>query len=231
MFTRKAFGTLDEAWISLRDFLGSDFDDTLTDPRICEARVLKEFAALGPAFYTQSTAYPYELVRFHFSGYKDGLLGMVDDFATTHNLSDLADVGCGVGLDAEALWTPQRCLTLYDYNSVARKFAKWRTQRTRQNCFNIRDLSDLGQTRHQLVYACDVIEHIEQPKLFLRRLFSSGHHVCFNLFEHDANPWDQIDMHFPLNHEAILPFCNTLGDLIQVGVTGATTSLLWRSRQ
>lgn len=225
----RAYPSIDQAWQRLAEFLGETFDASLTDPKNFEALVEAEFDQYGQEFYTHGTGYLYELTHFHYTPHKDAFFGLVRGALGRFHLHDVADVGCGVGLDAQALQGTGLTLALYDFPSISRDYANWRLARDSDSDFSVKDLEDLGKTRHDLAFAVDVLEHSDAPLDLLSRLFDAGQWVCFNVFPHDTEAWDGEDMHFPLDHHDLLPFCSRRGDLHQVVASGDTVAMLWRS--
>lgn len=228
----RAYPDIDTAWERLRQFTGHAFRDELTDYERCCSFVETEFAQYGPHdFYRRSTGYLYELTHFHFMPYKDPFFRMVTRFAAAHGLTDLGDVGCGVGLDAQALSMAGFGVTLYDFPSPSRDYAAWRLQADCGRAGVIRSLDELGSARHALVYAVDVLEHVPDPLAQLPHLLRAADFVAVNLFGHDPNPWDGKDMHYPLNHWQLLPEFSRDADLVEVGTSGDTVCAIWRTRR
>lgn len=224
-----AYRHIDAAWDRLAEYLGPRFQPQLTDYRQCCTFVENEFARYGPdSFYRHSQGYLYDLTHFHFMPYKNAFFEMVTDFADAHGLMDLADVGCGVGLDAQALMAAGYATTLYDFACPSRAYAAWRLERDVGVRGLTRPLGALGQMRHDLVYAVDVLEHIADPVPLVGQMFSAAEHVAVNLFAHDSRPWDGVDMHYPLDHWSLLPLFGRYGHLMQVAINGETVCTLWR---
>ncbi len=230
--TLRAYPDIDAAWNRLKEFTGSEFRDELTDYGMCCSFVEAEFAQYGPRdFYHLSTGYLYELTHFHFMPHKDPFFQMVTRFATETGLRDLGDVGCGVGLDAQALSGAGFDLTLYDFPSPSWEFAAWRLKADRGVSGVLRSLGDLGSVRHELIYAVDVLEHVPDPETQVPLLLKAADFVAVNLFGHDPGPWDGRDMHYPLNHWRLLPQFSRGADLVEVGASGDTVCTLWRTRE
>jgi len=227
----RAYQDIHTAWERLAEYLREEFRPDLTDYTACCAFVEEEFARHGPVdFYRLSRGYLYELTHFHFTPYKDSFFQMVVCFAQAHGLTDLGDVGCGVGLDAQALMSAGFTVTLYDLQCPSLDYAAWRLERDLGAGDVARTLDDLDGERHDLVYAVDVLEHLAEPAAFVDRLFAAGDHVAVNLFAHSRHPWDGRDMHFPQDHWSLLPVFTRQADLVQVAVSGETVCTLWRRR-
>lgn len=226
----RAYPSIDQAWQRLAEFLGDNFDARLTDPANFEPLVEAEFDKYGQEFYTSGTGYLYELTHFHYTPHKDAFFELVRSAVSRFDLRDVADVGCGVGLDAQVLQENGLRLALYDFPSISREYAKWRIARDSGGDGSVSDLDDLGKVRHDLAYAVDVLEHSDAPLELIDRLFDAGRWVCFNVFPHSTEQWDGKDMHFPQDHHELLPFCSRRGDLYQVAGSGDTVTMLWRSR-
>jgi SAM-dependent methyltransferase len=227
----RAYRDIQSAWERLADYLRSGFRTHLTDYEACCTFVEEEFARYGPEdFYRSSHGYLYELTHFHFTPYKDAFFRMVTRFADAHGLKELGDVGCGVGLDAQALVQAGYEVTLYDMACPSLEYAAWRLERDMGIRDTTRPMDGLGDRRHDLVYAVDVLEHIADPVSFTDKLFAAADHVAVNFFEHDRGPWDGKDMHYPLDHWSLLPAFGRHGELLEVAISGATVGTLWRSR-
>lgn len=227
-----AYRDIETAWERLSEYLGAQFQPHLTDYRECCTFVEDEFARYGPEdFYRLSHGYLYDLTHFHFMSHKNAFFRMVMDFADAHGLMNLGDVGCGVGLDAQALMSAGYAATLYDVPCPSRAYAAWRLERDLGARGVTRPLCDLGRQRHDLVYAVDVLEHIANPSPLVRRLFTTAEYVAVNLFAHDSRPWDGVDMHYPLDHWSLLPVFGRHGHLVQVAISGETVCTLWRRAQ
>lgn len=227
----RAYPDISIAWSRLRTYLGADFDDSLTDYDMCCAFVEAEFAEYGPReFYRRSRGYLYELTHFHFMPHKQSFFAMVTDFAHAKGLRSLGDVGCGIGLDAQALIGLGYELTLYDFESPSLQYAGWRLRHELGYPAQTRSLDELGTRRHDLVYAVNVLEHVAEPSSMIEQLFETAEHVCVDLFPHDASAWNGTDMHYPLDHWSMLPVFSRLGELLQLAVNGDTVATLWRRR-
>lgn len=228
----RAYPDIDTAWSRLKEFTGNEFKGELTDYGTCCSFVEAEFARYGPRdFYRRSTGYLYELTHFHFMPHKDPFFRMVTRFAAEHGLRDLCDVGCGVGLDAQALSDAGFGVTLYDFPSPSRDYAAWRFEADRGVSGVTRSLGDLGTVRHELLYAVDVLEHVPGPEAQVPLLLRAADFVAVNLFGHDLGPWDGSDMHYPLNHWRLLPEFSRGAELVEVGASGDTVCTLWRTRE
>lgn len=88
----RAYRSIDVAWQRLAEFLGGDYDSSLTDYHVCCEYVEAEFARLRKSFYHRSVGYLYELTHFHFSSYKDPFFDVVEAAMSGLGLSSVADV-------------------------------------------------------------------------------------------------------------------------------------------
>ncbi|MCT9934598.1 hypothetical protein N5079_30770 [Planotetraspora sp. A-T 1434] len=108
----RAYPDIQMAGRRLAAYLGEHFDPTLTDFERLRRFLNQEWARLHPHFYERSIGYLYDLTWFHYMDAKDGFFRTLLDFADEHGLSRIADIGCGVALDAQALLqaaTHHRC--------------------------------------------------------------------------------------------------------------------------
>lgn len=227
-WTRRAYPCIDDAWDQLGSYLGLEFDPALTDFEHCCEFVQAEFDALGPErFYFQSIGYLYELTHFHYSGHKDALFSVIDRAAHRLGLDRIADVGCGIGLDAEALIAAGHSVDLFDLASPSISYASARLG-GRTNVHRWRTLDGaVLQGTYDLAYAVDVVEHVRRPAEFLDGLCRHARHVCVNLFGDDQTVWDEKDMHYPLDHRSLLERMAQRGNLIEVAPCGDTVVMLW----
>lgn len=225
----RAYSSINVAWRRLEEFLGDRFDQSLTDYTTCCTFVEDEFFRLGSAFYERSIGYLYELTHFHFSTYKDACFDVITSAVTELELSDIADVGGGIGLDAQALASQGLDLTLYDFQCPSTEYASWRLRQDGHIETRVQAMDKLGTETHGLVYAVDTLEHVPNPDRLISQLFAAGRYVCVNFFEHDPSEWDGRDMHYPLNHWILLPEFGRYGQLMQLAISGATVTTLWKA--
>lgn len=225
----RAYPSIQVAWDRLREHQSDQFDASLVDFARCCDYVESEFARQGRDFYTTSTGYLYELTHFHFSSYKDAFFDVLLAAADEFGLRTVADAGCGIGLDAQALAATGLDVTLYDLPSPSTAYATWRIARDVVGA-SFRPMDRLGERQHGLVYAVDVLEHVPDPVPFIPWLFAAGRFVCVNLFAHSSARWDGQDMHYPLNHHLLLPEFARWGEPVELRVSGDTVTTLWRGR-
>jgi SAM-dependent methyltransferase len=224
----RAYENIDEAWVRLRQFLGNEFDGALIDYGACCLHSETEFRRLGDHFYTRSKAYLYELTHFHFMPCKDDFFLPLIRFARGHDLRRLADLGCGVGLDAQMLMRQGFSVDCFDFPSPCTEYLAWRFTRD-VGPVRIREFFAPVSFRFDLSYAMDVLEHTPDPVSFARYMFRTARYVCFNLFPHDRGERALHDMHYPLDHWKLLPILREFGTLLEVGISGATIVTIWQS--
>jgi hypothetical protein len=224
----KAYETIDIVWEQLSEFLDNQFNPVLTNYQACCEFCDQEFARLGERFYHESLAYLYDLIHFHFSGYKDSFFNLIEIAMKNLDLHSIADFGCGVGLDGQMLMNRGFNVNFLDFYSPCTKFLKWRLAKDMKFQGEVLELYKTHQ-KYDLAYAVDVLEHVQDPNVFLDYIFNSAQYVCINLFPHDLKYWDAKDMHLPLNHWQILPYMCRLGTLIQVENCGDTVATLWKT--
>lgn len=228
----RAYPTIADAWRPLAAFLGERFDPTLTDPQVLRPFLDREWARLHPHFYRHSIGYLYDLTLFHYSGAKDGFFRTLTDFADEQGLTSIADVGCGIGLDAQALLHRGYDLDAYDLPNPSLAYARWRLGEEHGAGERVFELAQLEQRRYELAYAVDVLGHASDPTALIDRLFTMADHVAVNMLPHDASHrFGPADLHPGLNHARILPLLNHRGEPVRLGVSGENTVSIWKTRR
>lgn len=227
----RAYPAVADAWGPLAAYLGDRFDPALTDPEVLRPFLDREWARLRPHFYRHSVGYLYDLTLFHYSGAKDGFFQTIIDFTAEQGLASIADVGCGIGLDAQALLRRGYDLDAYDLRNPSLAYARWRLSEEHGAGDRVLELSKLGERHYELAYAVDVLGHASDPAVLIDRLFSIADYVAVNMLPHDArHRFGSADLHPGLDHAQILPLFNSRGDLVRLAVSGENTVSIWRKR-
>ncbi|WP_159945680.1 MULTISPECIES: bifunctional 2-polyprenyl-6-hydroxyphenol methylase/3-demethylubiquinol 3-O-methyltransferase UbiG [unclassified Nocardiopsis] len=218
------------AWQRLAQYLEEEFQPQLLDFDELRRYLDREWRELHPDFYTRSQGYLYDLTHFHYMGAKDTFFHTLLTFADRHRLTRIADVGCGIALDAQALLNAGYDVHAYDLNNPSLAYARWRFEHEQGTGERIHTLDTFPRHDYDLVYAVDVIGHSSNPDTTIVELFRAGRYVCVNLPPHDdRHRYGPADLHPQLDHERILPVLQRHGTLLRLtGGTGSTISL-WRS--
>lgn len=225
----RAYPDIATAWQRLAEHLGEHFNPTLTDFDTCRAYLDREWARLGVRFYDDSMGYLYDLTHFAFMGAKDRFFQVIAEHARAHGLARLADIGCGVGLDAQALLKSGFDVDLFDLPNPCLRYAAWRLERDLAAGHRVHPISELPHDDYDLVYAVDVLGHVPNPPTLIDTLFATGRHVCINLFLHDPrHRYGPADLHPRLDHERILPLLQQQGTLVRLDTSGDTIITVWR---
>lgn len=228
----RAYPAVADAWQPLASYLGERFDPALTDPQVLRRFLDQEWARLRPRFYQRSVGYLYDLTLFHYSGAKDGFFQTIIDFAGEHGLTSIADVGCGIGLDAQALLCRGYDLDAYDLRNPSLAYARWRIAEEHGAGHRVFEVSELGRRRYDLAYAVDVLGHASDPAALIDRLFTVADHVAVNLLPHDArHRFGSADLHPGLDHARTLAQFSRRGDLVRLAVSGENTVSIWKARR
>lgn len=226
----RAYADISTAWQRLATYLGTGFRSELTDFTTLRAFLDAEWTRLGATFYRQSVGYLYDLTHFHYMGVKDPFVDFLLEFAHEHDITDVADVGCGIALDAQALLHTGLNVHGYDLNNPSLDYARWRLGRDLDAAHRIRALDHLADQRHQLAYAVDVLGHADDPPGLIELLFTAADYVCLNLAPHDPDHrYGPADLHPGLDHERILAHLSKHGDIIRLGTQAPNVLTLWRS--
>jgi len=226
----KAYAHIDIAWDRLREYLSGRFDNTLTDFQSSCLFSEQEARRWGDDFYSKSDAYLYELTHFHFSSFKDAFFDMLIDYACAHRIRTLADVGCGVGLDGQALSSIGFEVSFFDLPSSSTDYLCWRLDRDINRRVEVRGLASIRESQADLAYMVDVLEHTPTPGPILRDLCATFRHICLNLFPHSRKNSIAVDLHYPLDHWSLLPILDESHSVEQVAVSGDTVAMIWRRR-
>ncbi|MEU6408279.1 class I SAM-dependent methyltransferase [Microbispora sp. NPDC046933] len=172
----------------------------------------------------------YDLTWFHYMDAKDGFFRTLLDFADEHGLSRIADIGCGVALDAQALLQAGYEVHAYDLDNPCLAYARLRFDHDFGESGRVHCLSELGDHHYQLVYAVDVLGHADDPEALATLLFQAGDHVVVNLLPHDSrHRFGPADLHPRLDHQCILPTLQAHGELIRVAASGESVATIWRA--
>jgi SAM-dependent methyltransferase len=226
-----AYPCLATAWDRLAAYLGDRFDPALTDFEALRRFLDQEWARLGPRFYESSLGYLYDLTFFHYMDAKDAFFQLVIGFAEANGITRMADVGCGIALDAQALIQAGFEVDGYDLENPSLAYALWRLDRDLPGRSHIQPIAQLPGRRYQLAYAVDVIGHASDPLGLIELMLTTSEHVAINLPPHDPrHRHGPADLHPSLDHTRILPVIQDLATLITVAPSGHGVVTLWRSR-
>jgi SAM-dependent methyltransferase len=220
------------AWARLATYLGDRFDPALTDFDTLRRFLDQEWHQLGPDFYRRSVGYLYDLTHFHFATAKRVFFETVVETVDDQKLARIADIGCGVALDAQALLQAGYDVHGYDLDNPSLAYARWRLARDCGASRIIHPIDDLAEARYDLVYAVDVIGHTPKPSALVARLMNVGAYVVVNLHEHARDPrFGPDDLHPSLDHAAVLAAFQEHGTLIRLTGGEGSTVTVWRSNR
>lgn len=208
----RAYPDIQTAWRRLATYLGERFDPKLTDFECLRHFLDQEWARLHPNFYEHSIGYLYDLTWFHYMDAKDGFFRTLLEFADEHGLNRIADIGCGIALDAQALLQAGYDVHAYDLDNPSLAYARWRLSQDLGKSGHVHCLTELGAYHYQLVYAVDVLGHADDPEALAALLFKAGDYVVVNLLPHDSrHRFGPADLHPRLDHQRILPVLQAHG--------------------
>lgn len=165
----------------LRAYLGDAYDHT----RLMhyEAQLEDELAEIGDeqTLYRRSMAYLYNLTAFAMTGTKDPYRAWIDEAFPAGGR--LVDVGCGIGADGLALMRGGgHDVTFADFDNPS--VAYLRTRLRDGESPRIVDLDrEALPPGHDLAYAFDVLEHVEEPFALLGSMEAAASLVLVNLLE------------------------------------------------
>lgn len=184
----------------LRSYLGSSYEhDRLVH---YEAQLEDELARLGDeqALYRRSEGYLYNLTAFAMTRTKDPYRAWID--AAFPAGGRLLDVGCGIGADGLALMAAGHHVTFADFDNPSVAYLRTRLAGRGVQDVRIVDLDrEALPPGHDLAYAFDVLEHVEQPFALLAAMEAAAGLVLVNLLEDEEG---QTALHHELPVRALL---------------------------
>jgi SAM-dependent methyltransferase len=226
----RAYPSLATAWNRLAGYLGDQFSPELTDFETLRQFLDLEWAQLGARFYESSLGYLYDLTFFHYMDVKNAFFQLVTGFAEANNITRMADVGCGVALDAQALIQAGYEVDGYDLDNPSLGYARWRLNHDLHGTGHVEPITQLPGRRYQLAYAVDVIGHASNPPALIELMLTTSQYVAINLPPHDQrHRYGPADLHPSLDHTRILPTVQQQAVLITVAPCGRGVITLWRS--
>lgn len=226
----RAYADISTAWIRLASYLGTEFRPELTDFATLRAFLDAEWDRLGDTFYAQSTGYLYDLTHFHFMNVKDPIFRFLREFTHQHDITNIADIGCGIALDAQALLQAGLDVHGYDLDNPCLAYARWRLGHELDADHRVHTLENLITRHHQLAYAVDVLGHAHDPRSLIETMFTAADYVCINLAPHDpGHRYGPAALHPALDHECVLPEIGKHGDLIRLEAQHPNVLAVWRS--
>lgn len=175
-----------------------------------EAQLEDELAAIGDeqVLYRRSEAYLYNLTAFAMTQTKDPYRAWID--AAFPSGGRLLDVGCGIGSDGLALMASGHRVTFADFDNPSVSYLRAR----------LTTRGELGETRivdldrqalpggHDLAYAFDVLEHVEDPFGLLTAMEAAAGLILVNLLAVEAG---QTALHHDLPVAALLDHATRRG--------------------
>jgi SAM-dependent methyltransferase len=171
----------------LRAYLGAAYDHE----RLVhyETQLEAELAAIGDEqlLYRRSEGYLYNLTVFAMSQTKDPYRAWID--AAFPAGGHLLDVGCGIGADGLALMAAGHRVTFADFDNPSTAYLRARLAargEAPQPEGRVR-IVDLDREPlpggHDLAFAFDVLEHVEEPVALLASMEAAAGLVLVNLLE------------------------------------------------
>jgi GT2 family glycosyltransferase len=183
----------DEDLEELRAYLGDAYDVGRLRNHVQE--VVREHDTVGDeaAFYRTAESYLYDLTAFALSGTKVPYLR--DLKALVGEKASLLDWGCGIGSDGLRLLADGYRVAFADFANPSTRFLKWRLDRRGLDAPVYDIESDEISSVFDAAYAFDVIEHVDDPFVFLKTLESRASVVMVNFLEPQANdPYPHNDL-------------------------------------
>ena len=165
----------------LETYLGAHYDHSRLER--WDAVLEEELAAIGDEqrLYRTSEAYLYNLTAFAMSGTKLPYLAEVARI--TPPGGRILDYGCGIGSDGLALAEAGFRVEFADFDNPSTRYLRWRLER-RGIEGRIHDLDAGGPPDgFDTAFSFDVIEHVDDPFLFLAELERRATTVVVNFLE------------------------------------------------
>ncbi len=173
-----------------------------------EAQLEEELQRIGDeqALYRRSQAYLYNLTAFAMTQTKDPYRAWID--TALPDGGKVLDVGCGIGSDGLALMAGGgHEVTFADFDNPSVAYLRTRLARLAgegQDAAARARIVDLDAeglpAGHDLAYAFDVLEHVEDPFALLRAMEAAAGLVLVNLLEPEEG---ETALHHPLPLQAL----------------------------
>jgi SAM-dependent methyltransferase len=183
----------------LAAYLGRAYDHSRLQQY--ERQLEEEYRRVGDerTFYRTSEAYLYNLTAFAMTGTKLPYLRELADAVAPG--ARILDYGCGIGSDGLCLIEAGYRVAFADFDNPSTRYLRWRLRR-RGLAADFYDLDrDEPPADFALVYAFDVIEHVEDPFAFLDRMERCADLVLVNLLETGPH---ETELHRALPVRALL---------------------------
>lgn len=169
----------------LHDWLADDFDASQLIHHATGVEAEAEEIGDETEFYRSGRSYLYDLAIFSMSGTKDPY----HEVLRTHVPpgSRVLDLGCGIGADGVRLLEEGYDVTFADFANPCTEFLRWRLERRGIDAAIVDIERDALPTGHDVAYAFDVIEHVDDPWKLLAEMEQAADLVLVNLLEEDEN--------------------------------------------
>jgi SAM-dependent methyltransferase len=165
----------------LRAYLGERYDRSRLERY--QAQLEEELERIGDeqALYRTSEAYLYDLTAFAMTGTKDPYLRELT--RAVKPPANVLDYGCGIGSDGLRLLEAGYRVAFADFANPSTRYLHWRLDRRGLEA-PVYDI-DTGEipAGFDLAFAFDVIEHVDDPFVFLARLEARAGSVLVNLLD------------------------------------------------
>lgn len=167
----------------LKAYLGDAYDPSRL--RRWEEQLDEEYAGIGDEdlFYRSSEGYLYNLTAFAMTGTKlPYLRALAESLAPG---ATVLDYGCGIGSDGLFLIEAGYRVAFADFDNPSTRYLRWRLGHRALDA-RVYDLDrEAPPEGFDLVYAFDVVEHVEDPFAFLGELERHAAMVLVNLLGPD----------------------------------------------
>ena len=183
----------------LAEYLGDRYDHTRL--LLWEQALEEEAAEIGdePTLYRSSQMYLYNLTAFAMTRTKEPYLRVLTEVVPPG--ARVLDYGCGIGSDGLLLLEAGYDVSFADFANPSVDYLRWRLAKRGLEA-PIYDLDrQTPPAGSDLVYAFDVIEHVDDPFAFLDSLESVGELVAVNFLRTSAQ---DVTVHRKLPLRALL---------------------------
>jgi len=209
----------------LKSYLGEGYNESLLQTASAAVEQEHDSAPDEDTFYRTSQMYLYDLTAFAMSGTKVPYLRDLKE--TLPRGASLLDWGCGIGSDGLRLIDDGYRVAFVDFDNPSTRYLKWRLER-RNISADVYDLaSDHIPDGFDCAYSFDVIEHIDEPFLFLEELERRGRVVAVNFLEPVPN---DTHLHKPLPIQALLERAQKKGLIKYHVYHGRSHFVIYRAR-
>lgn len=195
---QRAQGT--RGYAELRTYLGEDFQEYFDSSKALR----REWRQRNPQtseqieqFFTETTAYLYNLVIWHESGHRPPYGSLALPFFQRFHSHTICDFGCGVGNDSLLFLEQGYEVMCCEFDNPSSRFLRWRLRQRNLHAQWVHP-HEIASVRSDTLWIIDVLDHLPDPRTALHPLLTT----CRTLFtENDHREKNHGNQSFHLDHD------------------------------